>query len=71
MDAIMELDEFKSAWQALDRRLELDNRLRLHDLRERTLHKTRGNLRPRDPRRRPPRPRRRVLSRRPRGQRRV
>lgn len=46
MDAIMELDEFKSAWQALDRRLELDNRLRLHDLRERTLHKTRGNLRP-------------------------
>jgi hypothetical protein len=46
MDTTMELDDFKSAWQAIDRRLELDNRLRLHDLRERTLRKTRGSLRP-------------------------
>jgi hypothetical protein len=46
MDTTMELDDLKSAWQALDRRLELDNRLKLHDLRERTLHKARGSLRP-------------------------
>ena len=46
MDTTMELDDFKSAWQAIDRRLELDNRLKLHDLRERTLTKTRGSLRP-------------------------
>jgi hypothetical protein len=46
MDTTMELDDFKSAWQALDRRLELDNRLKLHDLRERTLHKARSSLRP-------------------------
>ena len=46
MDTTMELDDFKSAWQAIDRRLELDNRLKLHDLRERTLHKARGSLRP-------------------------
>lgn len=42
----MELDDFKSAWQAIDRRLELDNRLRLHDLRERTRDKARDSLRP-------------------------
>lgn len=46
MDTLMELDDFKSAWQAIDRRLELDNRLKLHDLRERTVHKARGSLRP-------------------------
>lgn len=46
MDTTMELDDFKSAWQALDRRLELDNRLKLHHLRERTLDKARGSLRP-------------------------
>ena len=46
MDTTMELDDFKSAWQAIDRRLELDNRLKLHDLRERALHKARGSLRP-------------------------
>lgn len=42
----MELDDFKSAWQSLDRRLQLDNTLKLHELRERTLDKARGNLRP-------------------------
>ena len=46
MDTTMELDDFKSAWQAIDRRLELDNRLKLHELRERSLHKARGSLRP-------------------------
>ena len=42
----MELDDLKSAWQSLDRRLQLDNALRLDDLRERRLDKARGNLRP-------------------------
>jgi hypothetical protein len=42
----MELDDLKSAWQSLDRRLQLDNALRLQDLRERKLDKARGNLRP-------------------------
>ena len=46
MDTTMELDDFKSAWQALDRRLQLDNELKLHVLRERTLDKARGSLRP-------------------------
>lgn len=46
MDTTMELDDFKSAWQAIDRRLELGNRLKLRDLRERTVHKARGSLRP-------------------------
>ena len=46
MDTTMELDDFKSAWQALDRRLELDNRLKLHELRERTLNKASNSLRP-------------------------
>jgi hypothetical protein len=46
MDTTMELDDFKSAWQAIDRRLELDNRLKLRDLHERTVHKARGSLRP-------------------------
>lgn len=42
----MELDDFKSAWQTLDRRLQLDNALKLHALRERSLDKTRSHLRP-------------------------
>lgn len=42
----MELDDFKSAWQSLDRRLELDNRLKLHALHERSTHKARRALRP-------------------------
>ena len=42
----MELDDLKSAWQSLDRRLQMDNALRLDDLRERRLDKARGNLRP-------------------------
>lgn len=42
----MELDDFKSAWQSLDRRLQLDNTLKLHELRERKLDRTRGSLRP-------------------------
>ncbi|WP_031339709.1 hypothetical protein [Xanthomonas maliensis] len=42
----MELDDFKSAWQSLDRRLQLDTMLQLHALRERKLDKTRGSLRP-------------------------
>lgn len=42
----MELDDFKSAWQSLDRRLQLDNALQLHALRERNLDKTRSHLRP-------------------------
>lgn len=42
----MELDDLKSAWQSLDRRLQLDNALRLEDLRERRLDRARGNLRP-------------------------
>ncbi|MDF4026306.1 serine/threonine protein kinase [Luteibacter sp. PPL201] len=42
----MELDDFKSAWQSLDHRLQLDNALKLHELRERKLDKTRGSLRP-------------------------
>lgn len=46
MDITMELDDVKSAWQALDRRLQIDNSLKLHELRERTLAKTRSSLRP-------------------------
>ena len=46
MDITMELNDFKSAWQTLDQRLQLNNALKLHELRERTLAKTRSNLRP-------------------------
>ncbi|UYK73442.1 serine/threonine protein kinase [Xanthomonas sacchari] len=46
METTMELDDFKSAWQSLDRRLQLDNTLKLHELRERKLDRTRGSLRP-------------------------
>ncbi|QBH01235.1 serine/threonine protein kinase [Xanthomonas oryzae] len=42
----MELDDFKSAWQSLDHRLQLNNTLKLHELRERKLDKARGSLRP-------------------------
>ncbi len=42
----MELDDFKSAWQSLDQRLQLDNSLKLLELRERKLDKARGSLRP-------------------------
>ncbi|MEO6227778.1 MAG: serine/threonine protein kinase [Thermomonas sp.] len=42
----MELDDFKSAWHTLDQRLQLNNALKLHELRERTLAKTRSSLRP-------------------------
>ncbi|MBS0201143.1 MAG: serine/threonine protein kinase [Proteobacteria bacterium] len=42
----MELDDIKTAWQSIDHRLQLDNALRLNDLRERTLDKTRRKLRP-------------------------
>ena len=46
MGITMELDDFKSAWQTLDQRLQLNNALKLHELRERTLARTRSNLRP-------------------------
>lgn len=46
MDTTMELDDLKQAWQTLDRRLQLDSSLKLRDLRERKLDKTRGSLRP-------------------------
>lgn len=46
MDTTMELDDFKSAWQSLDRRLQLDHTLKLHELRERKLDTARGSLRP-------------------------
>jgi hypothetical protein len=42
----MELDELKSAWQALDRKLERENSLRLDDLRDRKLGKVHDSLRP-------------------------
>jgi hypothetical protein len=42
----MELDELKSAWKALDRRLERDAAINLQLLRERRLDKARGSLRP-------------------------
>ncbi len=46
MDMTMELDDFKSAWQTLDQRLQLNNSLKLHELREHTLARTRSSLRP-------------------------
>ena len=42
----MELDELKSAWQSLDRRLQLDNALKLQELRERRVEKAHNILRP-------------------------
>ena len=46
MDTTMELDDFKSAWQALDARLARHDRLQLELLRERRLDQARRNLRP-------------------------
>jgi len=42
----MELDDLKSAWQILDRRLEQQSALNLHLFREGKLDKTRSSLRP-------------------------
>lgn len=41
----MELDDMKLAWQTLDRRLDLQNALQLHQLRQTQLDKTRSRLR--------------------------
>ena len=46
METRMELDELKAAWQALDRRLQLDHTIRLQELRERGRDRIRGHLRP-------------------------
>lgn len=46
MDTAMELDDFKSAWQALDARLARHDRLQLELLREHRLHQASRNLRP-------------------------
>ena len=45
-DTPMELDDFKSAWEALDARLARHDRLQLELLRERRLDQARRNLRP-------------------------
>ena len=45
METTMELDELKSAWQMLDRRLEQQSALNLHILREGKLDKVRASLR--------------------------
>jgi len=42
----MELDDFKSAWKALDRRLERDSAIQLQLLRDRSLDRARTSLRP-------------------------
>lgn len=46
MDTTMELDDFKSAWQALDARSARHDRLQLELLREHRLDQARRNLRP-------------------------
>lgn len=46
METLMELDDFKSAWKTLDARLQRDNALQLHLLRDRKLDKARNRLRP-------------------------
>lgn len=47
MDAThMELDDLKATWQALDRRLQRDHAIRMHELRERGTERIRGRLRP-------------------------
>ena len=46
MEAAMELDDLKSAWKTLDRKLELDNALRLAELRDRKAERMRHSLRP-------------------------
>jgi hypothetical protein len=46
MEAAMELDDLKTAWKTLDRKLELDNALRLAELRDRKAERMRHSLRP-------------------------
>ncbi len=46
MEAAMELDDLKAAWKTLDRKLELDNALRLAELRDRKAERMRHSLRP-------------------------
>jgi hypothetical protein len=46
MENIMELDELKATWQALDRRLEQNNRINLELFKEKKLEKARTSLRP-------------------------
>lgn len=46
MEAAMELDDLKTAWKSLDRKLELDNALRLAELRDRKAERMRHSLRP-------------------------
>jgi hypothetical protein len=46
MDTTMELDDFKQAWQTLDRRLEQHNTLTLQVYRDGKLDKARAGLRP-------------------------
>lgn len=46
METAMELDDLKAAWKTLDRKLELDNALRLAELRDRKAERMRHSLRP-------------------------
>lgn len=46
MEAAMELDDLKSAWQSLDQRLAQQNALQLAELRDRKLGAARASLRP-------------------------
>lgn len=46
MEAAMELDDLKTAWKMLDRKLERDNALRLAELRDRKAERMRHSLRP-------------------------
>ncbi len=46
MEALMENDDLKAAWQALNRHLERDQRINLQLLRENKLDRTRSSLRP-------------------------
>ncbi|MCY7313419.1 MAG: serine/threonine protein kinase [Pseudoxanthomonas sp.] len=46
METIMELDEMKSTWQALDRRLQQSNAIQLQLLRDGKLKQVRSSLRP-------------------------
>ena len=46
MESIMELDQLKSAWQSIDRRLQQQNALSLHALRQGNTRRMHSNLRP-------------------------
>ena len=46
MESIMELDELKAAWQSLDRRLQQQNALSLHALRQSSTQRMHSSLRP-------------------------